>query len=826
MSPTRRDVIVSASALALLPDAAVGQAQRLRTPGDGRVPLDEGWKFAFGHLNDIDRDFGFGMFQRTFAKQGPQYANPNQPPDAVAATLNSFDDSAWRTLDLPHDWAVELPFVEHPVHTRRSGTKVVWDDASGHGYKPVGRDYPETSVGWYRRKIELTAEDKQKRIRIDFDGLFESAFVMFNGYIVYEHRGGYIPFSVDVTDFVNTDDMPNLLAVRVDASQGEGWYYEGAGIYRHVWLAKQDPVHIEKDGVCVRAGIDGKLSAFVTVCNASDVFRRIVTATAVTDPTNTIAATGTQTVELAPGERRNVEFSMTLASPRLWSLDDPYLYVLAARIEDMDGRPVETASIRFGVRDVRFDPDQGFFLNGKSVKIKGTCNHQDHAGVGVAVPDALWTYRLQCLKDMGCNAIRTAHNPPASELLDACDAMGILVLDETRLMTSSEMGLDQLRTLIIRDRNHPSIILWSIGNEEPQQTTTRGLAIARSMKRLIRELDPTRGITAAMNEGQGEGISKVLDVMGFNYCDDKIDSFHMAFPKQPIIGTETASALATRGEYKFDPARRVVSAYDVEEGTGRHIAEQWWSHFNAKPYISGGFIWSGFDYRGEPTPWQELPSISSHFGVLDTCGFAKDTAYYYRAWWRPEPLLHLFPHWNWEAGDIVSVWVFSNCDTVELFVNGHSAGRQVMRQDGHLEWKVPYAAGRVEAVGYKNDQVVLKTARQTAGAAARIDLSTDRARIAADGRDCAVLKAEIVDANGVPVPRAANLIRFAISGPARVIGVGNGDPNCHEPDKASQRSAYNGLSSAILQAGKETGHVTVTAAADGLASGKILLRLG
>ncbi len=425
---------------------------------------------------------------------------------------------------------------------------------------------------------------------------------------------------------------------------------------------------------------------------------------------------------------------------------------------------------------------------------------------------------------MGCNAIRCAHNPPAPELLDACDRLGVLVIDETRMMTSSEDGLDQLRTMIRRDRNHPSIILWSIGNEEPQQGTDRGANIARTMKRVVRELDPTRGITAAMDGGYGHGITEVLDVIGFNYRDGEIDAFHAKFPHIPIIGTETASTVATRGEYVKDKARHTVPAYDIEAPWWANTAEGWWPHFDSKPYIGGGFIWTGFDYRGEPSPYAEWPSISSQFGAMDTCGFPKDNYYYYRAWWRPEPLLHLFPHWNWDGqeGKPVSVWAYSNCDEVELFVNGKSVGKKPMPRDRHLEWSVPYAPGRIVAYGYKAGKVVLKDTRETTGPAAKIVLTADRVSLGADGMDCVQINASVVDAKGRAVPKAANLITFSVSGaPAQIIGVGNGDPNSHEADKASQRSAFNGRCCAIVQAGTSAGKLRVTASADGLVSGSL-----
>ncbi|MGN6366349.1 beta-galactosidase GalA [Asticcacaulis taihuensis] len=685
----------------------------------------------------------------------------------------------------------------------------------------MGRDYPETSVGWYRKTFTLDAADKGKRISLEFDGVFRDAMVVINGYIVKRNDSGYTPFRVELNDFLNTDNTPNTVLVRVDASLGEGWFYEGAGIYRHVWLVKTDPVHIPQYGVCIRAKADGTVEVITTVRNDSDQAQDVMILPITSSP-NTIHPA--KNLHLVPWESVEIRQSLKVTSPHLWSLEDPYLYNLSIQIF-AENQLRDSVTTRFGFRDIRFDAESGFFLNGQSVKLKGTCNHQDHAGVGAAIPDALQRWRLQQLKDMGCNAYRASHNPPTPELLDLCDEMGILVIDETRMMTSSPEGLAQLETLIKRDRNHPSVILWSIGNEEPQQGTERGAHIARTMKRLCNDLDPTRLITAAMDNGYGEGITEVIDVIGFNYRDQLIDGFHDKFPDKPIIGTETASTVSTRGEYVKNDAAHIVPAYDTAAPWWATTAEGWWPHFDAKPYIAGGFIWTGFDYRGEPTPYSEWPSISSQFGALDTCGFPKDNYYYYRAWWRPEPLLHLFPHWNWEGreGKDISVWAHSNADEVELFVNGKSAGRKTVTKDFHVEWTVPYQPGRIEAFAYKAGKVILKDKRETAGVPAKIVLTTDRTALANDGMDCTVIRAEVFDARGRPVPRADNLIKFAVSGPGAVIGVGNGNPNSHEADKASERKAFNGLCCTIVQV-TGAGGITVTATADGLAGGKVMLK--
>ncbi|MFT4074574.1 MAG: beta-galactosidase GalA [Asticcacaulis sp.] len=818
----RRHLLAGTAATFVAVQAGTSQAQVQTAAQDQRrTRFDTGWRFAFGHLYDVEKDFGYGGDLRTYAKQGI---------DATPVAKADYDDSQWRPVTLPHDWAVELPFVHKAPKTplKPDDHGAVWDPAANHGYKPLGRDYPETSVGWYRKTFTLDAADKGKRISLEFDGVFRDAMVVINGYIVKRNDSGYTPFRVELNDFLNTDDTPNTVLVRVDASLGEGWFYEGAGIYRHVWLVKTDPVHIPQYGVCVRAKADGTVEVTTTVRNDSGETKTVtLNSNIYFTPIDTPVLAFSDLV-LPPFSEQVISQTHTIKAPKLWAIDTPALYFADASIWQ-GSEHIDQVITRFGFRDIKFDAQTGFFLNGKSVKLKGTCNHQDHAGVGAAIPDALQRWRLQQLKDMGCNAYRASHNPPTPELLDLCDEMGILVIDETRMMTSSPEGLAQLETLIRRDRNHPSVILWSIGNEEPQQGTARGAHIARTMKRLCNDLDPTRLITAAMDNGYGEGITEVIDVIGFNYRDQLIDGFHDKFPNKPIIGTETASTVSTRGEYIKDDAAHIVPAYDTTAPWWASTAEGWWPHFDAKPYIAGGFIWTGFDYRGEPTPYSEWPSISSQFGALDTCGFPKDNYYYYRAWWRPEPLLHLFPHWNWakedgsKEGKDISVWAHSNADEVELFVNGKSAGRKTVTKDFHVEWTVPYQPGKIEAFAYKAGKVILKDRRETAGAPAKIILTTDRTTLANDGMDCTVIKAEVFDAKGRPVPKVNNLIQFVVSGPGAVIGVGNGNPNSHEADKASQRQAFNGLCCAIVQV-TGAGGITVTATADGLASGKVVLK--
>ena len=782
-----------------------------------RLLLDFGWKFHLGHANDPSRDFNFGINQHTFAKAGQEIA--------TAAKLD-FDDSGWSTVNLPHDWAVELPFApsQNPPAAGQD------DPRAAHGFRPLGREYPDTSVGWYRRTFDIPAADLGRRLSLEFDGVFRDALVMFNGYIVASHGDGYTPFRVDVSDYVNYGGK-NLLTVRADATLGEGWFYEGAGIYRHVWLVKTDSLHIPQGGIWVRSNLDHDLAALTIsteLFNQSDSVRKCEVVSTVFDPAGrTVATLKTQPLNLGTQESRTLVQRATVRGPALWSLEIPQLYQLVTKVI-ADGKILDDAVIAFGIREIRFDAEQGFFLNGKPVKLNGTCNHQDHAGVGVALPDSLHTWRIAKLKEFGCNAYRTSHNPPAPELLVACDRLGMLVIDETRRMSSDEESMADLARMIRRDRNHPCVILWSIGNEEwGQQGTERGARIAESMRRLCKELDPTRPITAAVDNADnwGTGITPALDVLGCNYRTDKIPAFHARYPKKPAIGTETGSTVSTRGVYVRDPASGYCVAYDTEFPWWASTAEAWMSVVMPRSFIGGGFVWTGFDYRGEPTPFNTWPNVASQFGIIDTCGFPKDNYFYYKAWWGKDPVLHLFPHWNWpgKEGQTINVWVHSNLDRVELFVNGHSQGVRDVAPYTHVEWNVAYAPGVIEARGYKDGKQVLVATRETTGAPAQIVLRTDRPAINADGEDVSVVSAEIADAQGRLVPTANNQVTFRVAGPGALIGVGNGDPRSHEPDKANSRLAFNGLCAAIVQAAKTPGDITIEATSPGLQAGLLVV---
>ncbi len=804
----RRDLLKSAGVaggLAAFGLPRIADAATASLPSPRQiVPLDRGWRFHLGHASDPKQDFGFGASHDTYGKSGDVGT-----PVAEA----KFDDSPWQAVDLPHDWAVDLPFTPF-------GPPGSAEDRTGayQGFKPLGRMWPASSVGWYRRTIPIAAEDAGRRLSLEFDGVSRDCLVILNGFVVGSNESGYAPFRIDITDFAKPGE-PNILVVRCDVSLGEAWSYEGAGIYRHVRLVKTAPAHICQWGAAVRPEVRGD-GAIVRIATEIDNDGPAATArlrSTITAPDGRVAATLTSdTLALPAWGSLTVPQETALAQAMLWSLETPQLYTLASEIL-IDGRPVDRDESRFGIRTIRFDANRGFFLNGMPIKIKGTCNHQDHAGVGFAVPDSLHVWRLEQLKALGSNAYRSTHHPANIAILDACDRMGLLVMDETRQMSSDPEGMSQLTRMVRQGRNHPSIILWSIGNEEIHRGTETGARIAETMKRRVYELDGTRPVTEAFNGRFGQGASRVLDVQGCNYYLDEIDAFHATHPDTPMIGTETASTVMTRGEYVRDDKAGIVPAYDTDFPRWASTAERWWTFYDARPFLSGGFVWTGFDYRGEPTPFERWPENASNFGILDSCGFPKDDAYYYRGWWGTEPVLHLLPHWNWPGreGQDVPVWVHSNCEAVELFLNGRSLGRKTVERNRHLEWQVAYAPGRIEAHGFRGGKRILAAVRETTGAPARIGLSSDR-RTLRPG-EVAVIRATILDAKGREVPTASNKLRFTMTGDAKLLGVGNGDPRSLEPDHASERSAFNGLCAAIVQAGDAGGSIRFTASAAGLA---------
>ena len=781
------------------------------------IRLDDGWKFAFGNAADPKKDFGCGTEYFNYLtkansihNEGPYVAN--------------FNDSTWQEVKVPHDWVTILPYADVASHS--------------HGYKTVGYKYPETSVGWYRKTINIPACDLGKHIALQFDGIFRNARVWFNGFYMGTEPSGYATQVYDVTEYVNYGG-DNLICVRADATLEEGWFYEGAGIYRDAWLMKSAAVGVAPFGTFVYADLKqpyDKATIYVEteVNNHSlttqqcEVSHRLLDADG-----REVAKSESSTIMLRAKQTLNSQLlTLNLNAPHLWSPADPYLYKVETTVK-VDGRVTDVYETTTGIRDIEFDADRGFLLNGQPLKLKGVNMHQDHAGVGAAIPDALQAWRIKQLKKMGCNAYRASHNPMTPALLDICDREGILVIDENRLTGINEEHLRLLERMIKRDRNHPSVILWSNGNEEwGMENTIQGTRIAAAMREYTHLLDPTRHSTIA-NAG-GREMVKGLDVVGFNYIvQNDVDNQKKNNPTWKIVGTEETTGCGTRGWYFKDEKYpgRMVSLNRTMEQNYENIIERGWKFYDERPWAAGLFYWTGFDYRGEPNPLS-YPAHDSEFGILDYCGFPKDEAYYLKSWWTDEPVLHIFPHWNLQGheGEEVEVWAYSNCDEVELTVNGKKLGRQPMPRNGHLKWKAVYQPGRVEATGYKNGKRILTKTIETTKAAAKVILKADRHQIAADGQDMAIVNIELHDQKGRFVPNACPVLTFCLEGDANIIGCGNGDPSylgSDHPDKQPCHTfsipAFNGRAQVLIQSGKLPSTVTLKCTADGLKYGLLTI---
>jgi beta-galactosidase len=759
--------LLAAAFFAILTSTAF--ADETNSPRE-HLSLDANWKF---HLGD---DWpGALRLDKAGSSGGP--------------AAEKFNDNSWRSINLPHDWAVELPFDKNA-------------DTS-HGFKPVGPGFPNNSIGWYRRTFELPKEDSGKRIWLTFDGVFRDATVWVNGWLVTRHEGGYYPFREDITDIAQFGGK-NSLTVKVDASKFEGWFYEGAGIYRHVWLDKTAPVAIAPDGVFVYSQFENnvpsekvEVNIETSLLNSQSDPAKATLSQEIISPEGSSIATINQEIEIQPRSKNEARPRIVFSNPVLWSPENPKLYKLITTVE-LDGKVVDRKETEFGIRTFAFDMDKGFLLNGQPYELKGTCNHQDMAGVGAALPDALQSFRIAKLKEFGDNALRTSHNPPTPELLDACDHLGMIVMDESRLLGSDKENMQKWEDQIRRDRNHASVGIWSVANEEfSVQSTPGGGNVARTMQDFVKRLDPTRPVTYAAPVGDTfAGINGVIEVRGWNYhVGQDMDKYHAEHPAQPNVGTEQGSTVSTRGIYENDKVRGYVSAYDVNAPSWAHTAETWWSYFADRPWLSGGFVWTGFDYRGEPTPYA-WPCVNSHFGILDVCGFPKDNFYYYQSWWTTNTVLHLLPHWNWpgKEGQEIRVDALSNCKQVELFLNGQSLGKQTMKPNSKLSWQVKYAPGTLSAKGFDDaGNVIVESKIETTGEPASVQLTPDRAKINADGEDVSVITVSVTDAQGRIVPVAGNKINFAVEGAGKIIGVGNGDPSCHEPDTFIAQGAVKSI---------------------------------
>ena len=776
--------------------------------------FDHGWRF---HLGDV----------------------PGAQDPALA-------DRSWRTLDLPHDWSIEGEFSEQ----NPAGV--------GGGALPGG-------VGWYRKTFAVPVADSGKRVFVEFDGIYRNSEVWINGQYLGKRPYGYSSFQYELTPHLRYGTR-NVIAVRVDNSeQPNSRWYSGSGIYRHVRLVMTDPVHVDHWGTYITTPVVSADSSHVTIHTRlrkeRQVEQPIVLNTVVYDSAGREVA-AVSTMGRIPGDSvAELVQDLTISRPVLWSLERPYVYRAVSRVT-CGNRVCDIYTTPFGVRSFEFRADSGFFLNGRHVKIRGVCLHHDLGALGAAVNTRAIERQLEIMKAMGANALRTSHNPPAPELLDLTDRMGFIVLDEAFDMwrkekTKFDYHLDwdawhvrDLSDMVLRDRNHASVFMWSIGNEVMEQWTngdSTAAPIARELAGIVRALDPTRPITQAANNGSPQNPvfhAGALDLLGHNYHHEVWADFPAQYPGGKFIITEAMSALNSRGVYE-QPSDSVasyetpyvknhgpqpnkdyrLSSYDDRKAFWGSLHEESLRLFERYPFLSGIFVWQGIDYLGEPTPY-EWPARSSYFGVVDLAGFPKDPFYLYQSVWTDRPMLHLFPHWNWKSGDTVDVWAYTNAEQVELYLNGALMGvRRKEGNVGHMMWRVAYRRGTLRAVARSGGLVTATAVVRTTGAPTRIALAPDRARIRADGDDLSFVTVTAQDRRGVAVPTAEPLIRFRVSRGARIVGVDNGDQISHTSFQAKRVRLFNGKALVIIRAGSRKGTVTLTAEGDGLKPSTVPIQL-
>lgn len=785
------------------------------TAADRRL-FNDGWLFAFGDASDPAKDFGCGTEYFNYLTKANSIHNegpysPKFEPERWG--------KEWISVSLPHDWVVDLPFAKEASHS--------------HGYKTVGYKYPATSVGWYRKEFDVPAEDLGKHIALQFDGIFRDARIWVNGFYLGSEPSGYATQVYDISEYLNYGGK-NVVAVRADATLEEGWFYEGGGIYRNVWLDTADPLHVAPFGTFVYADMLPPYDE-ITVNVETTVDNKGNAPASCKVRSRLIGPDGKEThlpeseeMTLLGKESATAKVSAKITDPMLWDIDAPAMYKVVTEVVK-DGKVVDVKETMTGFRDVKFDADRGFLLNGRSVKLKGVNMHQDHPGVGSGIPDALQAYRLKELKKYGVNAYRSSHNPMSPAMLEACDTLGILVIDENRLTGINDYQIGQLKGMIERDRNHPSVILWSVGNEEwGTEWNEFGSRISESMREYCHRFDPTRMMTVASSSGPT--VLVPVDVAGYNYIlQNPVEEHRRNYPERKAIGSEETTGCGARGVYYDDHANGFMKAINrAPSGPDSlyNAIERGWKFYDERPWLGGLFYWTGFDYRGESNP-MVFPATGSQFGVLDYCGFPKDEAFYLKSWWTDEPVLHILPHWNLQGheGEEVDVWAYSNMDEVELFVNGRSLGKQAMPKNGHLSWKTVYEPGKVKAVGYKDGKKAMETIVETTDTPAKLELTADRDVIKADGRDVAVVNVKVVDRKGRFVPDADIDLNLSATGPMKILGVGNGDPTFKAKERPTDGvgkdftvRTFNGLAQILLQSEGEAGTGTLTVSSDGLPS--------
>jgi beta-galactosidase len=842
-----------------------------------RSSLNSGWTFQKGDPAGTQAKLDYTSLKAWLSPSGAELINfaaethvrpAAEPQGENPAAAPDFDDSSWRKLDLPHDWGIEGPFAqENPGDTGK---------------------LPWWGVAWYRRHITIPASDAGKRFFLDIDGAMSFSSVWLNGHLVGGWPYGYSSYRLDLSPYIKVG-ADNVLAIRLDNPKESSRWYPGGGIYRNVWLVKTSPVHFSHWGVFVRTPAVARNSATVDVQvqvdNDSDhdaqitVKATIVEFSAQGAPANApYASANPISFKVVPKRSALGSLTFDIANPKLWSPSSPSLYRVFVTIE-RDGKVIDLYETPFGIRSIAFNANKGFLLNGEVLKIQGVCDHHDLGALGTAINTRALERQIQLLKEMGCNAIRTSHNPPAPELLELCDRLGMLVMDEAfdcwqlgkKAGDYSRVFLDwhekDLRALVRRDRNHPSVILWSIGNEIREQGVPEGWKLATHLSGLVREEDLSRPVGAGFNSiASGyNGFHKAVDVVGYNYKPAEYGTFHKHNPSIPLIGSETSSCISSRGVYFFPVGNDKsggqgdfqMSSYDLYAPRWAFPPDREFQGLDEFSFTAGEFVWTGFDYLGEPTPYNSdstnllnftdpaeqarmnrelselgkiaVPSRSSYFGILDLAGFPKDRFYSYQSRWRPEfPMAHIFPHWNWpeRVGQVTPVHVYTSGDEAELFLNGKSLGRKTKEPlQYRLRWDdVVYQPGELKVVAYKNGRPWAQDRVVTTGPAAQLVLSADRSTLRADGRDLSFVTVKIADKDGLLVPRSMNTVRFELSGPADLVATDNGDATSFVSFQSPERKAFNGLLLAIVRTRPgQTGKITLKATSPGLPPTELLL---
>ena len=765
-----------------------------------KILFDDGWLFHRGEIETARPALKgpiYNAAKTVRALWGPAAPGYNDSTSDHRPDTEVQSDR-WDPVDLPHDYVIEGAFDPRENNT-------------------LG--YLKYEKAWYRRHITPDEADRDRQLSLYFEGITGESEIWLNGIPLYKNGSGYTSFEVDITDFVRFD-ADNVIAVHVDLSRHEGWWYEGGGIYRHVWLIKTAPIRVDLWGVHIvphcLAGETWRVDAEICVKNASDADAAVEVRTALLDPAGQPVTGARDSLTVPAGDEAAAKTALEVQAPALWQVGKGVLYTLRTTVLT-DGEPVDCVTDRFGFREVRCDPEKGLFVNGEPVKIRGLCGHYDCGLFGKAVPDNIFRYKVRLMREMGANGWRTSHYPHAEALMDALDEAGMIVLDEVRWFTSSKEGLEQLDMLMKRDRNRPSVFFWSIGNEEALFTDERGRRIARHMVRRARQLDPTRPVTAACNRPDRTTIYGDLDLVGINYGLDSYDAVHAQFPALPVLSTECCATGTSRGWYEAEsPEMKYRPAYDRDTNDHFLARERTWKFLMAREWVMGGYQWDGFEHRGE-TVW---PLLCSQSGAIDLFLQKKDAFWQNRSHWTKEPMLHLMPHWNLAGheGERVRVRAYTNLDEAELFVNGESQGRVRVEPFGHAEWEPVYAPGRIECVGYRNGEAVCRAAHETTGQPVRLRLIPENADdLRANGRDAAIFTCVALDDVGREVPDAAPTVTFWDNGVGRIIATGSDDAD-HVPLASTVRRMYMGRITVAVRCPAEPGTMKLYAKAPGLAA--------